>query len=260
MLPGSDVPLAEEDELYDVEILDGSNVVLRTIRVTVDGGDPALLTASLNPQYVSFNDLLSPTVADGSSNAYTGQLLDRSGSWIEARLSTAGGDFASIGLIEPQYAPRWGYQLPTGIYRSTLDFSPTGLPGMQITEAAPGDTSSTLKYSSGSLGVNAVRIRIVIVGSEVRYYWDYTGDGSVPFYVSNIPAPLPLAGVVSVVNATAAVSKVQNIFMGQLVTPSTVYQVAQQVNDFGSAQSAIKVRVYQISAVVGRGPFAEATL
>jgi hypothetical protein len=260
MLPGSDVPLAEEDELYDVEILDGSNVVLRTIRVTVDGGDPVLLTGSVNPQYVSFNSLLSPTLADTGANAYTTQRLDRSGSWIEAHLSTAGSDFASIGLIEPQYAPRWGYQLPTGIYRSTLDFSPTGVPGIQVTEAAPGDTSSTVKYSSGSLGVNAVRIRIMIAGSEVRYYWDYTGDGSVPFYVSNIPAPLPLVGVVSTINATAQISKVQNIFMGQLTTPSTVYQVAQQVNDFGSTQSAIRVRVYQISSLVGRGPFAEATV
>jgi putative tail protein len=260
MLPGSDVPLAEEDELYEVEILNGSNVVLRTIRVTVDGGDPALLTGSVNPQYISFNSLLSPTLTDGSSNAYTKQLLDRSGSWIEARLSTTGSDFASIGLIEPQYASRWGYQLPTGIYRSTLNFSPVGVPGIEVTEAAPGDTFVTVRYSSGSLGVNAVRIRIVILGSEVRYYWDYTGDGSVPFYISNIPAPLPLKGIVAVVNATAVASKVQNIFVGQLVTPSTVYPVAQQVNDFGATQGAIKVRIYQISALVGRGPFAEATL
>lgn len=266
MVSGSDVPLAEEEELYDVEILNGSNDVLRTIRVNPKTGDPALLIGSVNPQYVSFNNLLSPTTADLSANAYTTQRLERAGSWIEAHLSTAGTDVVNIGVIEPQYAPRWGYQLPTGIFRSTLTFSPAALfpgsPGLQIVEAAPGGAAS-VRYTSGSLGsVNAVRIRIVIVGSELRYYWDYTGDGSVPFYVSSIPAPLPLVGVASVINATAEVSKVQDVFMGQRLTPSTIYTAEQQSNstDFGSVQSAIKVRVYQISAVVGRGPYVEAIL
>ena len=36
-------------------------------------------------------------------------------------------------------------------------------------------------------------------------------------------------------------------------TPTTSYSAAQQVADFGSAQSTISVRVYQLSASVGRG-------
>lgn len=43
-------------------------------------------------------------------------------------------------------------------------------------------------------------------------------------------------------------------------TPSVTYPAAQQVADFGSVQSAVATRVYQISAVVGRGFPAGATV
>jgi hypothetical protein len=41
---------------------------------------------------------------------------------------------------------------------------------------------------------------------------------------------------------------------------SATYTAAQQVTDFGSVQSAITVKVYQISGTVGRGRAASATL
>lgn len=45
-----------------------------------------------------------------------------------------------------------------------------------------------------------------------------------------------------------------------LTSPTTVYTAAQQVTDFGSAQSSISVRVYQLSAAVGRGYAGIATI
>jgi hypothetical protein len=38
-----------------------------------------------------------------------------------------------------------------------------------------------------------------------------------------------------------------------LTSPTTIYTAAQQVTDFGSAQSSVSVKVYQLSAAVGRG-------
>ena len=38
-----------------------------------------------------------------------------------------------------------------------------------------------------------------------------------------------------------------------LTTPTASYTAAQQVTDFGSAQSSVTVNVYQLSAKVGRG-------
>lgn len=41
-------------------------------------------------------------------------------------------------------------------------------------------------------------------------------------------------------------------------TPMVAYSAANQVTDFGSAQSAITVAVYQINAVIGRGQVKQA--
>ena len=43
-------------------------------------------------------------------------------------------------------------------------------------------------------------------------------------------------------------------------TTSVNYSAADQTTDFGSPQTAVKVRIYQLSAVVGRGTPAEATI
>jgi hypothetical protein len=36
-------------------------------------------------------------------------------------------------------------------------------------------------------------------------------------------------------------------------SPACVYTAAQQLTDFGAAQTTLSVRVYQLSATVGRG-------
>lgn len=43
-------------------------------------------------------------------------------------------------------------------------------------------------------------------------------------------------------------------------TPSVVYAAADQTTDFGAPQSEVTVRIYQLSAIVGRGTPAEATI
>jgi hypothetical protein len=45
-----------------------------------------------------------------------------------------------------------------------------------------------------------------------------------------------------------------------LSSPSATYSAADQTTDFGSTQSAVTVRVYQISATVGRGFYREVTV
>jgi hypothetical protein len=45
-----------------------------------------------------------------------------------------------------------------------------------------------------------------------------------------------------------------------ITAPAATYTAAQQTADFGSPQSSIAVRVYQLSAIVGRGRPAAATL
>lgn len=45
-----------------------------------------------------------------------------------------------------------------------------------------------------------------------------------------------------------------------VTTPMAIYTAAQQVADFGSPQAAVSVRVLQLSAAIGRGTPAAATL
>jgi len=59
----------------------------------------------------------------------------------------------------------------------------------------------------------------------------------------------------------------EHIFNGSAVVrtlkvtaPSASYTAAQQTADFGALQSAIAVKVYQLSDTVGRGRAASATL
>ncbi|WP_156796395.1 hypothetical protein [Brevundimonas sp. BAL3] len=45
-----------------------------------------------------------------------------------------------------------------------------------------------------------------------------------------------------------------------VTTPTAIYTAAQQTADFGAPQASIAVRIYQMSATVGRGRAALATL
>lgn len=61
---------------------------------------------------------------------------------------------------------------------------------------------------------------------------------------------------VDVLNGSGAVVRT----ISGLSTPVAAYLASQQVADFGSTQSSVRVRVYQMSNIVGRGIAAEATL
>lgn len=60
---------------------------------------------------------------------------------------------------------------------------------------------------------------------------------------------------VQIMNGAAVARTVEGI-----TTPELVYTAAQQVTDFGTAQASISVKIYQVSAIVGRGVPGIATL
>jgi hypothetical protein len=251
LMPGSDVPWGEESEQYEIDILNTSNVVLRTLRIDLTQAQPAVLIGNTHPEQVEGNSL------NGEAVSYAFQRLDRPGAFIEARLYVSSSSFANIGLLEAQLGPRTGLTDLTLIpnYTSQLSFSASGI---TIAERPAGVSGVAVnKFTSGSLGaINAVRIRIVLGATGASYYWDYMGNGSVPFYRSDIPAPLPLVGQLSVVGD----GEVTDAFIGYRETPSASYDIAKQIIDFGAATNPIRVRVMQISAVVGRGDYTQADL
>lgn len=249
MIPGSDVPLGEEQEMYDVEILNVSTVV-RTMRVFVGSSRPVLMVGTVHPQYVSANTLDSPGATDGTAFAYGSQQLTNSGDYVEATLVCGSADSAIMGLLRASDAPNWGFD-KTPAYQLTCTFSVAG--GLSVIKKGVGTV-----YTSGTLGTPTLaRVRILLSGSEVRFYWDYTGPASVPFFVYPIGPDMP---VVPIFETIQTEGEIRNAIVGQTGSPSVVYSAEQQTEDFAGLQSAVKVRVYQISSIVGRGNYGERTI
>jgi hypothetical protein len=246
MIPGSDVPLGEEIETYDVEIMDGVDVA-RTMSVSVGSSRPAFLVATQNPSYVSVNNLLTPNT---TVYAYAIQQFNSSGDYVEGTLVSRDSSEAKIGLLGLSDLPHWGVDKATG-YQLTVAFQKTA--GLTVVRKGEG-----VVYTSGALGERELmRIRILMAGSEIRFYWDYMGPGSVPFYVY---PTAPKFGVSPIFSCTQTTGEVRNITVGQVGVPSVVYSASQQQTDFGSLQASVDVRVAQVSSIVGRGDYGEATI
>lgn len=264
MRPGSDVPLAEETESYVVEVLNGSGQVIRSVPVAADAGCPALLQPvndALDAPFVSSNNLLDP----GNTHvlAYTMQQLGR-GSWIEARLNANPNDGAQLGVVQPESARflrQRGVAWPLNTFYSEVelrDASSVGTNMFTVYHGLGGPGFPPIVFESPQLptGVTSARIRVE-VGDRLRYYWDYTGSGSVPFFESDDAPPVPLVGQMTCTTINNAGCSITNVRVGQAFRPSTVYTTAQQTAD---SNAAVSVRVAQVSAIVGRGAWATITL
>lgn len=252
MIPGSDVPLGEEVEMYDVEVLTTGDVLKRTMRVSPGGAQAAILIP-YDHQFVPFvsgNNLLA---SGGALNpvAFTQQSLTNSGSWVEATLQlTTTNDTVFIILAQREEL----YNSVTGLtnYHQIRFSNTSGVATVEIYSKASDGISVLLYTSPDYPGLSSARVRVAVSGSEVRYYWDYLGPGTIPMFVTPTPATLPL---VAQFNAIGDGAKASNIFVGNNITgPSVIYSALQQTEDgFTPNVSTIRTRVYQISSIVGRG-------
>lgn len=254
MIPGSDVPLAEEEELYEVEIMDGVTVQ-RLIKVRGGGATPAILAAINEPGAISGNNF-----GPGSGNqawAYLVQDLGP-GAFVEATLtySTASSN-VMMSFVEHAYID-WiaGGQmgtLGTNHYSAISFRNLSGLNKFNVTDTAPPGSA----YNSDDLGtVTSARIRATLLDTGVHYYWDYMGESSVPFYVSRATPTFPAYCLIEL----GGTGEAKDIHIGKTFSPSTVYTVEQQASDFGAVENPVTVRVSQVSAIVGRGPYVEGSM
>lgn len=256
MRPNTGVPLAEEDEIYQIDIMNGGTVV-RTIEEKSGSSHVAMLNGLTNGQYISGNNLLSPGADIARANVV--QSLGNEG-FVEATLSFTGDNtnFAIVGMATPEHLQYLvnqglGSVAPGFISQSTFTAHATfGYPEFRVE-----DLGLAPDYQSGNLGaVTTARIRIALSGAQIRFYWDYTGAGSVPFYVSRYASVYPMFAILK----ASGVAQVRDVIVGVTLHRSTVYTAADQVADWGSTQSSLTVRVAEVSAVVGRGPYVQGVL
>jgi hypothetical protein len=249
MISGTNVPLGEELELYELDISTTGSVLKRTMQVMPGGAQAGILLPEFanNAAIISGNNLIG--IAGANHAAYTQQQINSNGAWVEATLQLSG--VAQSVFMYLQLSNELGIgAIPAALTKYyELRFSNINAGGVTTFEI---NVSGTLVFTSDNYsGLTMARVRVVAIGSEVRFYWDYLGPGSVPIYVSTLPAPLPLLPRILLVGA----SKATNVYVGSNINePSVIYSAAQQTADgFTPNVSSVKVDLCQMSSLVGRG-------
>jgi hypothetical protein len=252
MRPGSDVPLGEEEEVYLVEIYNGSTLVRSILAPKA--------TINQTTQWTEVFDA-SSSLTIGADNSLSWTPIANDG--IAASSQVFRGDFAAEFILSADDAPQL-----FGVYDATKALDSSSISGVQSVDyayytclsppnvRAQGLSTYTRTAAAGD------HFLLERHGTVIRYYQNkQTSTAPVPFYESHtaVTDVTPLRAVAwfkpSGSNRGLAPSSIQFI-----TQRAYLYTVGQQTADFGSAQSSVKVRIYQISSIVGRGEYTEATL
>lgn len=98
----------------------------------------------------------------------------------------------------------------------------------------------------GSLNLTITWVRRTRLGGE---WLDWTGDVPLGETTEAYEVLIRNAGDTATLRTITGLS-----------SPTTTYTAAQQTTDFGAAQAAVNVQIYQISSAVGRGIAGRATI
>ena len=97
-----------------------------------------------------------------------------------------------------------------------------------------------IRDSTGNLTISWIR--------RTRYNGDWTNNSDVPLNEKTEKYSIDILKGTTILRMIEATSA------------SVIYEATQQLADFGSLQASVKVRIYQISEIVGRGIVKEAII
>lgn len=271
--PNSDVPLAEERAYFNIEIYSGSTLK-RTLRVPANEPEIPIWDIVSNPLSTI------TTMADGS--VHITEIVPQPGYALlmsrqvfrsddpETIISFTGDtriDLSGTSTPLPLLVGLVSASTPTG---SILDGS-TGvfIAGFALRDPIAFSPTTRPVIDGALLGFDlpqlaSTRLAIQITNGNLKLFQDATsGYASSPILGSRRmdmgdSYKLVVQHRIGSLNAGDVMTVTSPVIVRG--DPSGFYSASDQVADFGSTQSAIKVRVYQVSAVVGRGPYTEATL
>ena len=223
------------DSATDLEVLNGANMA-------------ALVGADGQAEIVQFATV---TALGGPSYRLSRLLRGRRGTEDQAGRRGAGDAFV---LLTPGETLRFE-ALPseataTRYHRAVTVFDTVETARATVTKAARGRAERPYAPAQiagtrdGSLNLTITWVRRTRIGGE----W-LDGTGTVPLSEDSE------AYEVEIMNGTTVVRTITG-----LTSETAAYSAANQAIDFGSTQAAVSVRVYQISAAVGRGMAGEATV
>lgn len=253
-------PLSEEREVYIIEIYSGSTLK-RTVRHFVETAWPAVMESTGSDKFAHIS-------TGGNTFLYTASSASsRKGRSVQQIISPITDNFVEMTLIASGGDP-W---VVFGVIPANLDWTTASyFDGFTAQLARSGGAATLSFYAGGTLlysedataySTTGVRVRIDVYHDRVAFTKSPMGRGAQTAAISTTAPTFPLRawGEITVIGLSgSSTGKAQDIMM--ISAPRGYnYTAAQQVVDFGSVQSSVKVRVMQESAIVGRGHYIEAT-
>ena len=153
--------------------------------------------------------------------------------------SVSAGLISEDGVTTP---PTFNTSLSPAVVRLSDD---TGTVNEIVSTYGTTVSSSTL----GSGGDISQRYAIILSGTEYRVYRDYeAAGGQVPLAIIPAPSagfPFPLRLKMNIDQINGDEVHVTNVTAGGALRPTTIYSLAEQLEDFGVEQSMLFLRIYQ---------------
>ena len=116
----------------------------------------------------------------------------------------------------------------------------------------------TVKTQAVTAPNNLIRARILLSGTEVRFYvMEAAGlPSAYPVYVSPVAPRFPLRAYARVEKGTAEITEVRHVVVSTDPLPTTIISAAQQQLYYGGLKNPLQVRIAQYSGVreIGYGP------
>lgn len=261
-------PISEEAEIYVVEIYDGATL-RRTRRVNSVFVPSEPVEWRLVDRVISSTELTINTSGGFSWTTPSGVLDARFVMVSQQRFYPADvvleiivGDTYAGGTLKRRL-PNIGFvpanqQLGLAEMAGFYLNSPGAAESASLTVRAENDATS---QQSTGIATNDDRYSIQMKNGEARYYKNYLNTLSAPFYKS----PNASENTEYMVYATGIPTGAFDLEIKSSrisgIRRQFVYTAAQQTEDgFTPGVSAIKVRVYQESAITGKGHYIETTL
>lgn len=196
------------------------------------------------------------------SGVRTNQEITEPGAFLEfvlPALNTLAGGSLNLALFHSDDAGWTDTSAWTlGVY--TIRFAPknvtTGEWGVYFYDVG-GESAGQVLLENVSLGLGAMKIRLTFMGTELRVYKNWASSSTQPLVISKVPPaehfPMKAAFYLTTGAVNNDAARIEQVVIGGMVNPSTVYSKTQQnFDDPVTDMASIDVEMWQVSTVEGR--------
>ena len=238
------VPVSEETEYYEIEVLDGSTVV-RTVRIPVNEAQPIQWVVSSGPaSELTF-------ASDGSGTVFRNTLTNFVFQNVLSK-QQIDGDF--VLLFETYHDGDVIYNLP-----GFLLIEPVGVGTSIGGFFTSGSFIGQVTFLESTTAIAGDQFAIERIDGTTKYYKNPTSDNS-PILGSLAPPDVNAPYRIRLVFDHNNKNGIRNPMLLRFTTPDWTYTADMQTADGLTPGDPIHLKIYMVSATVGRGRPLEVTL